>query len=195
MRKTVSADCSLLNSGTLRADRLYEPGFLSVGDLNDINPYHKAVDLVEVTGEDLISLLEEGVSAAPALEGRFPMVSNIEFEYDPTKPPFHRVDAKTIKVAGLPLIKSMKYRIASSFYLTSGKDGYETFKKSKPLLDIANATALGDMVMAFFDLADSRKFREEYKVYQQNQEIVSKNFIRERVKMKVEQDAYVKGNS
>lgn len=32
MRKHLSSDCALLNAGTIRSDKIYESGFLSVGD-------------------------------------------------------------------------------------------------------------------------------------------------------------------
>ena len=188
----MSADCAILNSGTLRADRVYSPGFLTVGDFNDINPFRKEVDMVEVTGSQLIELLENGVSCYPTLEGRFPMVSNIEFEFDPTKPAFSRIVPGIIKVAGLPLLKSMYYRVASVTYLTSGKDGYDAFKEGRPLIDIETAVVLGDMMTNFFDLAESRKYREEFDVYSSNMEIITKNVIRERIRQKVEKDAHLK---
>ena len=50
MRKHFSADCALFNSGTIRSDKIYEEGFLKIGDWNDMNPYRKDVDKVLLTG-------------------------------------------------------------------------------------------------------------------------------------------------
>lgn len=72
MRKQLSADCALLNAGALRSDRIYEPGYLSIGDWADIFPYRKSIMKVEVSGAQLIKILEEGISKYPALDGRFP---------------------------------------------------------------------------------------------------------------------------
>lgn len=50
MRKHFSADCALFNSGTIRSDIVYEPGFMTIGDWNDTNPYRKDIDKVLMTG-------------------------------------------------------------------------------------------------------------------------------------------------
>ena len=193
MRKHMSADCALLNAGTIRADKVYEPSYLTVGDFNDMNPYRKDVDKVECTGEQLIQILEAGVSRYPALEGRFPQVSNIEFEFDPAQPPYSRVVQDSVKIMGEKLALEKKYSMATSVYLTEGRDGYDVFKQCKPLLDKDALIDLGDLLIEFFDLSESRKFREEYQVYSQHQEELSQKFIRGQVKHKVEKHKAVKG--
>lgn len=186
MRKHFSADCALLNSGTIRSDVIYQPGFLKIGDWHDMNPYRKDVDKVLLTGHQLIKVLEAGVSKYPALEGRYPQVSNIEFTFDPSKPAGSRVIHNTVKVAGLPIIKTMKYSMASSAYLTEGRDGYDIFKETSEMVDPESCPDLGDLIFSFFDLAEGRKYREEYQLYKQNQEVISKNFIRTYIKDKIE---------
>lgn len=193
IRKHNSADCSILNSGTLRSDKLYKSGFFTIGDWNDINPYRKGIDKVEVTGELLHRLLEAGMSRIPALEGRYPQVSNLEFEVDISKPPYKRINPDSIKVAGKPLILDAKYSVSTNEYLTSGKDGYSCFTEAKPLVDKILLTDMGDIIQAFFDLAQSRKYREEFKVYKENFEVISKNFIRETVKEKIQANKQVHG--
>ena len=186
MRKHFSADCALFNSGTIRSDVIYPSGYLKIGDWNDMNPYRKDIDKVLLTGLQLIEVLEAGVSQYPALEGRFPQVSNIEFTFDPTKPAGSRVIHNTVKVAGLPIIKTMKYSMASSAYLTEGRDGYDIFKEATEMVDPESCPDLGDLIMSFFNLAEGRKYREEYQLYKQNQEIISKNFIRTYIRDKIE---------
>ena len=46
----------------------------------------------------MIACLENGVSKWPALEGRFPQVSGIQFAFDPTKPPGSRINPKLVKI-------------------------------------------------------------------------------------------------
>ena len=76
IRKDSSADCSLLSSGSLRADRLFaQEEYYSFGDLFDIYPFYKELCLIEISGEDIYKALECGVSKYPALEGRFPQVN------------------------------------------------------------------------------------------------------------------------
>lgn len=113
------------------------------------------------------------------------MVSNIEFKFDPSKPVGKRVLTNSIKVAGLPLIKSMKYSIATSEYLSEGKDGYDVFKETIPMME-TNCPDLGDVLLNFFELSEGRKYREEFAIYKQNQDVISKNFIRTYIKDKIE---------
>lgn len=47
--------------------------------------------------------MENGVSAYPELEGRFPQVAGIEFGFDPSKPKGHRVDPSLVRVQGKDL--------------------------------------------------------------------------------------------
>ena len=42
-------------------------------------------------------------------------------------------------------------------------------------------------------MADGRKFREEYQLYKQNQEVISKNFIRTYIKDKIESNKALLG--
>lgn len=195
IRKHNSADCALMNSGTIRADKIYKAGFLTIGDWNDINPFSKGIDKVEVTGELLHRLLEAGMAKTPALDGRFPQVSNLEFEVDLSKPPHERINPETIKVAGNPLILDAKYSVSTTTYLSSGKDGYTCFEESIPLIDKLNVDNLGVIIQNFFDLVQSRKFREEYKVYKEHYEEISKNFIRETVKEKLKTTKNISGKS
>lgn len=139
-------------------------------------------------------MLEAGVSKYPALEGRFPQVSNIQFTFDPSKPPGERVIHNTVLVAGLPIIKTMKYSMASSAYLTEGRDGYDVFKKTSQMVDAESCPDLGDLILSFFDLPERKKYLEEYQIYKQNQEVISKNFIRTYIEDKIEGSKALMGN-
>lgn len=59
----------------------------------------------------------------PALEGRFPQVSNIEFEFDPDQPRMKRI--KFTKIGGKPLDTSRTYKLVTRGYMGRGKDGYD----------------------------------------------------------------------
>jgi 5'-nucleotidase len=112
----------------------------------DVNPYRCDIDKVLLKGELLIQVLEASVSVYPALEGRFPQVSNIEFTFDPSCPPGSRVIHNSVKVAGLPIIKTMKYSMVSTNYLTDGRDGYDVLKLAKKMVDPESCPDLGDLI-------------------------------------------------
>jgi hypothetical protein len=88
------------------------------------------------------------------LEGRFPQTSGLYFEFDDSKPIGSRINTATIKVQNEPFVfekvKSLLYaelkknettkfnfkiyRLATTFYLAQGKDGYIAFKEDCPVL-------------------------------------------------------------
>lgn len=80
--------------------------------------------MIRVTGTALLAALENAVCAYPALEGRFPQVSNITFEFDPSLPPNHRV--RWSKVGGEPMDPDRKYTLVTRGYMGRGKDGFDS---------------------------------------------------------------------
>jgi len=54
--------------------------------------------MIEATSLEIKQALENGVSKYPQLEGRFPAVSGIRFEFDPNRPPGHRIDKKSLLI-------------------------------------------------------------------------------------------------
>jgi 5'-nucleotidase len=78
--------------------------------------------VIKVTGKALLQAIENSVSAYPALEGRFPQVSSIEFEFDPDLPKMSRV--KYVKVGAEPLYLDRQYTLVTRGYMGRGKDGF-----------------------------------------------------------------------
>jgi 5'-nucleotidase len=80
--------------------------------------------VISVTGKALLEALENSVSAYPALEGRFPQVSNIHFEFDPSKEPDHRISWVTIDDELLD--HERNYTLVTRGYMARGKDGFDS---------------------------------------------------------------------
>lgn len=74
-------DIALLNSGTLRSDRVHPKGPFKMRDLVTILPYMESILVLEMTGEQVHRALENGVSQYPKLEGRFPQVAGLRFAF------------------------------------------------------------------------------------------------------------------
>jgi len=131
MRMDFHADCSILNSGTIRSDNVYAPGPISMKTLLMMFPFEDTIVVAKVTGQDIWHGLENGVSKWPATEGRFPQVSGLSFVFDSRKAAGQRLVSVTIK--GAPLQLDRQYTMATKPYMLEGKDGYDCFK-GKPLL-------------------------------------------------------------
>jgi hypothetical protein len=124
MRHHYGADCAIMAAGTIRGDQIYPPGVLRLKDIMNCFPFEDPVVVLQVSGKAIIEALENSVSLYPALEGRFPQVSNIIFTFDPLSPTGSRV--KTVKVGGQPLNLDRIYTLATRGYMARGKDGYDS---------------------------------------------------------------------
>ncbi|KAL6243254.1 hypothetical protein RBB50_009806 [Rhinocladiella similis] len=124
MRLHYNGDCCLMAAGTIRGDQVYPPGMLKLKDILNCFPFEDPCIVIRVTGAALLAALENSVCAYPALEGRFPQVSNISFEFDPSLPPQHRI--KWSKVGGEPIDLAKKYVLVTRGYMGRGKDGFDS---------------------------------------------------------------------
>lgn len=75
--------------------------------------------VIRVKGKAIVAALENAVSKYPALEGRFPQVSNIEMEFDPKAPEGSRLTE--IQIGGKPVDMEKDYVLATRGYMAKGK--------------------------------------------------------------------------
>ncbi|KAK7735587.1 hypothetical protein SLS53_007501 [Cytospora paraplurivora] len=122
MRHHYNADCALMAAGTIRGDQIYPPGPVRVKDITDCFPFEDPVVVIKVTGKAIREALENAVSMYPALEGRFPQVSNIKLTFDPKRQVGDRVTE--VDIAGEGYLPEKLYVLATRGYMGRGKDGY-----------------------------------------------------------------------
>ncbi|GAK63314.1 metallo-dependent phosphatase [Moesziomyces antarcticus] len=84
-------DCCIICGGSLRGDQVYGPGKIALSDVLEILPFEDAVVCKELKGQDIWDALENGLSAWPKQEGRFPQVAGMMVKWDSTKPPGKRL--------------------------------------------------------------------------------------------------------
>lgn len=123
MRHCYGAEVAIMAAGTIRGDQVYPAGVLRLRDITLCFPFEDPVVLLRIPGSALLAALENGVSSYPALEGRFPQVSGIQFEFDPSRPPGDRVTH--VNIGTEPLDPDRKYLVATRGYMARGKDGYD----------------------------------------------------------------------
>ncbi|KAK4690858.1 hypothetical protein P7C71_g6026, partial [Lecanoromycetidae sp. Uapishka_2] len=124
MRHYYEADCALMAAGTIRGDQIYPPGVLLLKDILNCFPFEDPVVVVRVKGKAILEALENSVCLVPALEGRYPQVSNIQFKYNPHSPSGSRV--LWAKINNEPLDLNRQYTLATRGYMGRGKDGYDS---------------------------------------------------------------------
>jgi 2',3'-cyclic-nucleotide 2'-phosphodiesterase (5'-nucleotidase family)/predicted AlkP superfamily phosphohydrolase/phosphomutase len=162
MRTTYGTDFAITNSGGLR-DALTcppagggtglcpsftpPPWAITRGQVLAVLPFGNVVVTVDVTGAELKTMLENGVSAMPAANGRFPQVSGLCFTYDITQPAGSRVTSAVRQAAdgtctGAPvdLTAASTYHIAENDFMATGGDGYPNFASRVHTRDIMDQT-------------------------------------------------------
>jgi 2',3'-cyclic-nucleotide 2'-phosphodiesterase (5'-nucleotidase family)/predicted AlkP superfamily phosphohydrolase/phosphomutase len=146
LRFTYNTDFAITNAGGLRADLTcpypdiagdFCPNFtpppypITRGQVLAVLPFGNVVFTVRITGAELKTFLENGVSFMPAANGRFPQVSGLCFTYDIAKPAGSRVLSAVRQAAdgsctGAPidLTAASTYTIAENDFMATGGDGY-----------------------------------------------------------------------
>lgn len=136
-------------TGTFRSDQVHEAGPFTMKDLVSIIPMQDPLIVIEVTGEILYRALENGVSAFPKLEGRFPQVSGVSFCFNSERPPKSRVDPQLVRIGDEWLSLTEKYTLCVKAYMHSGCDGYAMFKACPILMDEDACPELGELSFLF----------------------------------------------
>jgi 2',3'-cyclic-nucleotide 2'-phosphodiesterase (5'-nucleotidase family)/predicted AlkP superfamily phosphohydrolase/phosphomutase len=148
LRDAYDTEFAITNSGGLRADLTCPtadnptdfcppytpPPFpISRGQVLTVLPFGNIAVTLTVSGPELKSMLERGVSAMPAADGRFPQVSGLCFTYDITAAVGSRVTGAVRQAAdgtctGAAIdLTGGSYTITTNDFTASGGDGYPSF--------------------------------------------------------------------
>jgi len=119
-REYFQADIAVLNGGGIRADA--QEGPFTVKDAMALIPFGNRICLIEMSGEDIMSLLEHGTSAVEEKAGRFLQISGASYSYNPQKEPYDRI--VQVIIGNEPLEKSEIYKVALPDYILHGGDGF-----------------------------------------------------------------------
>jgi 2',3'-cyclic-nucleotide 2'-phosphodiesterase (5'-nucleotidase family)/predicted AlkP superfamily phosphohydrolase/phosphomutase len=158
MRTTYGADFAITNSGGLRGDLTcpttdnpsdfcpaYTPPPFPItrGQALGVLPFGNIVVTLQVNGAELKTMLENGVSRMPAVDGRFPQVSGLCFTYDIGAAAGSRVTGAvrqaadgTCTGAAVDLTAATTYTILENDFMGNGGDGYPNFASRMSTLDL-----------------------------------------------------------
>lgn len=147
LRQRLGTDLAMVNGGAIRVnDDVPAGGNLRVYELEGIFYYDDKPVVFELTGRDLLGLLEKSVSQATLGHGRFLQVAGLRFRYHVAADGSTRVEAADVAVrpageAGFaPLDLDRRYRTAMLDYTWRNgyRDGYPLFSEgdggSSPVL-------------------------------------------------------------
>ena len=154
----IGVDFAITNSGGLRADLTcpttdnpsdFCPAYtpppypITRGQVLSVLPFGNLVVTLQVNGAELKTMLENGVSSMPAVNGRFPQVSGLCFTYNISAAAGSRVTSAVKQAAdgsctGPPvdLTAATTYEIAENDFMVNGGDGYPNFSGRATTQDI-----------------------------------------------------------
>ncbi len=159
----IGVQFAITNSGGLRADLTcpttdvtgdfcgpYTPPPFPItrGQVLGVLPFGNIVVTLDVNGAELKTMLENGVSRMPAVDGRFPQVSGLCFTYDIAAAAGSRVTGAVLADASgnctatpVDLTAATNYKIAENDFMAAGGDGYPVFSPRITTQDIMDQVA------------------------------------------------------
>jgi 2',3'-cyclic-nucleotide 2'-phosphodiesterase (5'-nucleotidase family) len=162
MRLTYGTEFAITNSGGLRADLTcpttdnasdFCPAFtpppfpITRGQVNAVLPFGNIVVTATITGAELKTALENGVSRMPAVDGRYPQVSGLCVTYDIAAVAGSRVTGVVRQAANgactgpaVDLTSGASYSLALNDFMASGGDGYPNVAARATSRDIMDQT-------------------------------------------------------
>ncbi len=173
-RAVTGADVAIANGGGIRAE--IEVGNVTRKMLMDVNAFNNDMCVLEVTGQQLIDVLEHGARSCPESLGGFFQVSGVTFEihtYLETPIVTDQLDnfigidgtkerrVQNVLVDGNPVDLEAKYTLAGSAYvLTQGGDGLTMLEDAR-VVQQEGLPCDSQMLMEYFTENLNGKITEE----------------------------------
>ncbi|NNE24748.1 MAG: bifunctional metallophosphatase/5'-nucleotidase [Rhizobiales bacterium] len=148
LKSVLKADVAIYNGGGIRGNRTYEAGAsLTRRDVLTELPFGNKAVLVEVTGAQLLRLLENGLWYAGKASGRFLQVSGLTIRAGRNKPGGQKIIEA--RIAGVPVDPSATYRLATNSFIAAGREGYGAITEGKVLLGVNDGEIVANLVTKF----------------------------------------------
>jgi 5'-nucleotidase len=153
VRAHVNADIAIVNSGSIRGDRIHEPGPITRYDIIELQPFRNVVCSVQVSGQLLLDALNHGVSRLPVSAGQFPQVSGMTFRVDVQLPAGNRV--RDLEIQGRPVDPDRTYTLAVPDFILLGGDGYRMFAGQRVVVGPESGTLVSVVLEQFVAARES----------------------------------------
>ncbi|MEV0578219.1 5'-nucleotidase C-terminal domain-containing protein [Streptomyces sp. NPDC050392] len=122
---------AFMNPGGIRADLVYKAtgsegdGVVTYGESFTVQPFTNMMNVVDLTGAQLVTALQQQVSGSNEASPKILQVSRgLTYTLDMTKSGADRVVADTIKLNGEAIDPAKSYRVAMNEFLAGGGDGF-----------------------------------------------------------------------
>ncbi|WP_405779221.1 bifunctional metallophosphatase/5'-nucleotidase [Streptomyces sp. NBC_00859] len=125
------AQLALMNPGGIRSDLVYKAsgsegdGVVTYGEAFTVQPFTNMMNVVDLTGAQLVTALQQQVSGANEASPKILQVSKgLTYTLDLTKSGADRVVADTVRLNGTAIDPAATYRVAMNEFLAGGGDGF-----------------------------------------------------------------------
>ncbi|MFF9083391.1 bifunctional metallophosphatase/5'-nucleotidase [Streptomyces rubiginosohelvolus] len=125
------AEVAFMNPGGIRADLVHKAsgsegdGVVTYGEAFTVQPFTNMMNVVDLTGAQLVTALQQQVSGPNEASPKILQVSKgLTYTLDLTKSGADRVVAGTIKLNGEAIDPARTYRVAMNEFLAGGGDGF-----------------------------------------------------------------------
>lgn len=138
------ADIAFLTGGNIRAS--IDAGDVTMGEILTTLPFSNLLVTVDLTGAEVLKMLEHGVSQYPAESAILIHVAGISFTFDPGASAGKRIKTVTMP-DGKALDVNKTYKVATIDFLAAGGDGYTMLANGRNLVYYGgDADALADYI-------------------------------------------------
>ncbi|MFE6702235.1 bifunctional metallophosphatase/5'-nucleotidase [Streptomyces sp. NPDC057718] len=125
------AEVAFMNPGGIRADLVHKAsgsegdGVVTYGEAFTVQPFTNMMNVVDLTGAQLVTALQQQVSGPNEASPKILQVSKgLTYTLDLTKSGADRVVADSIKLNGEAIDPARTYRVAMNEFLAGGGDGF-----------------------------------------------------------------------
>jgi len=154
--KADGAELCIVNGGGIRAK--LDAGEVSIREVTSVLPFDNNMMLVEASGQTIWNALQNGISAWPAGNGKFPQVAGMTYSFKADEN--GNVLTSVTLADGTALDMDARYKVVINSFLAGGGDGYTMFNlldDTKEMADDAqqlvyiNKTYMRDALQAYFE--------------------------------------------
>ena len=155
------AQLAIVNGGGIRAP--LEAGEVSLRETTSVLPFDNNMMLVETSGQTVWDALQNGISAWPELNGKFPQVAGMNYAFEAGEK--NTLTAVTL-TDGTPLDLKARYKVVINSFMAGGGDGYTMFnvldENKQSAADVTqlvyvNKTAMRDALQEYFQTHSSKE--------------------------------------
>ena len=153
--KPDGAQLCIVNGGGIRAK--LDAGEVSLREITSVLPFDNNMMLVETSGQTIWDALQNGISAWPASNGKFPQVAGMRYAFKAGEP--NTLSSVTLD-DGSPLDLKASYKVVINSFLAGGGDGYTMFnvldQTKEAATDVSqlvyiNKTYMRDALQSYFE--------------------------------------------